>query len=252
MNSLRAAFKFAAFLVLTFGIYSLWFIAPVLRDENSRRKLREFIFRHWAKGFVWLGGAKIKVTGNRPQPPFLLVSNHLSYFDIAVLRSLVTGVFVAKADIAGWFAAGTMIRNMGMIYINREQKRDIPRTGAEIIQALEERNEGVIIFAEGTTSNGKQVLPFKSSVLEFAAARDLPVYYAAISYQTKQNDLPASEAVCWWREESDFATHLFQFFKLREIACTIHFGSEPIRSKDRKILASALQKAVADQFEPVN
>ncbi len=249
---LRAAFKFAAFLILTIGIYSLWFFAPLLSNENSRRKLREFIFRHWARGFIWLAGAKIKVRGTPPKPPFLLVSNHLSYFDIAVFRSLVTGVFVAKADIADWFAAGTMIRNMGMIYINREQKRDVPRASAKIIRAFDERREGVIIFAEGTTSSGQQVLPFKSSVLEFAAVRDWPVHYAAISYQTNKNDPPASEAVCWWREESGFARHLFDFFKLRKFDCTVEFGAEPLHAKDRKVLARELQKAVAAQFKTVN
>ncbi|MEP6924333.1 MAG: lysophospholipid acyltransferase family protein [Pyrinomonadaceae bacterium] len=251
MKSIIATLKFAAFLGMTLSLYSLWFIAPWLRDENARRGLREFIFKKWAQGFVWIAGARLRIIGTAPKPPFLLVSNHLSYFDVATLRSTAKGVFVAKADIESWFAAGTMIRNMGMIYINRDNRRDIPRAGAEIIAALE-RGEGVIIFAEGTTSNGKQVLPFKSSFLEFAAARDLPVYYASISYQTRKCDSPASEAVCWWREESDFATHLFDLFKLQSFDCTITFGSKPLRSKDRKILASVLQKAVAEQFEPVN
>lgn len=248
---LRAVFKFTAFVALTFGIYSLWFLAPVLRSGNARRCLREFIFEKWSRGFIWLSGAKIKIINAAPAPPFVLVSNHLSYLDIAALRSNVRGVFVAKADIAGWFAAGTMVRNMGMIYINREQKRDIPRAGADIVAALE-RGEGVIIFAEGTTSNGQQVLPFKSSFLEFAAARDLPVHYASISYQTKQNDPPASEVVCWWRPESDFATHLLNLFQLKSFDCIITFGAEPIYAKDRKELTNKLQKAVDKQFVVTN
>lgn len=244
---LPAVFKFAAFIVLTFGIYSLWVLAPFLRNENERRHLRAFIFEKWSGGFIWLSGVKVKVINAAPPPPFVLVSNHLSYLDIAVLRSNAKGVFVAKADIADWFAAGTMVRNMGMIYINREQKRDIPRAGADIAAALE-RGEGVIIFVEGTSSNGKQVLPFKSSFLEFAAARDLPVHYASISYQTKPGDPPASEAVCWWRPESDFAAHLFNLFKLKSFDCTVTFGAKPVQARDRKELTNKLQKAVEEQF----
>lgn len=251
MKSVIATLKFTAFLGMTLGIYSLWFTAPLLSDERARRKLREFICQKWAQWFVWIAGAQVKIIGSAPQPPFILVSNHLSYFDIAALRSTIKGVFVAKADIAGWFAAGAMIRNMGMIYIDRNNRRDIPRAGMEIIAALE-RGEGVIIFAEGTTSNGKQVLPFKSSFLEFAAARDLFVHYASISYRTNSSDPPASEAVCWWREESGFATHLFDLFKLQSFDCKIIFGAESLHFKDRKILAGELQKAVAAQFEPVN
>lgn len=251
MKQIRAVFKFAAFFILTLGIYSLWFFAPLLRSARSKRRLREFIFEKWARGFIRIANAKVKIIGEPPSPPFLLVSNHVSYFDIAVLRSAAKCVFVAKADIEGWFAAGKMISNMGMIFINRENRRDIPRAGAKIIEALT-RGEGVTIFAEGTTSNGKQILPFKSSVLEFAAARNLPVYYASVSYQTPEDEPPASEAVCWWREESDFGSHLFEFFKLKRFDCTVTFGAEPIQAENRKELAARLQKAVSQQFIPVN
>lgn len=250
MKTIRAVIKFAAFFVLTFGIYSLW-IFSVFMGEASKRRLREFIFHNWARGFVRIANCKLEIIGTPPAPPFLLVSNHVSYFDVATIRSAARGVFVAKADIDGWFIAGTMVRNMGMIFINRENRRDIPRAGAKIIEALE-RGEGVIIFVEGTTSNGKQTLPFKSSFLEFAAAKDLPVHYASVSYQTPADEPPASEAVCWWREESGFGDHLFDMFKLRSFEGTVTFGTETIHSPDRKELTNKLQNAVNEQFVPVN
>ncbi|MBT1569857.1 1-acyl-sn-glycerol-3-phosphate acyltransferase, partial [Klebsiella pneumoniae] len=87
--------------------------------------------------------------------------------DIPVLRSVVKGVFVAKHDIKDWFFAGRMIRDMGTIFINRGNRRDIPRAGSRILERLE-KGEGVIVFPEGTSTRGEEVLPFNSSFLEFA------------------------------------------------------------------------------------
>jgi 1-acyl-sn-glycerol-3-phosphate acyltransferase len=111
-----------------------------------------------------------------------------------------------------------------------------------------ERGEGVVIFAEGTTSNGSSILPFKSSFLEFAAARDLPVHYATINYETPTGETPASESVCWWREESDFVPHIFELFKMPGFSGTITFSNKPIHSPNRKELAQNLHRAASAQF----
>ena len=55
------------------------------------------------------------------------------------------GVFVAKHEIDDWTMAGKMVRNMGTIFVNRQNRRDIPRAGDDIIEALS-RGEGVIVF----------------------------------------------------------------------------------------------------------
>ena len=244
----RAAFKFPAFVIMTFAAYAPWFFTWFLRDKNGRRRLRERCFGNWAWWFVRIANADLKIVGAPPKAPFLLVSNHTGYFDIAALRASVNCVFVAKADIDGWFAAGRIVRDMGTIFIKREQKRDIPRAGAEIVEALT-RGEGVVIFAEGTSSDGTQVLPFKSSFLEFAARRDLPVYYASLNYQTAAGDPPAAKAVCWWGHETGFLPHLWEFFKLRGFSATVTFGAQPIQSNDRKTLAEQLRAAVAREHE---
>ncbi|MDQ4122778.1 MAG: 1-acyl-sn-glycerol-3-phosphate acyltransferase [Acidobacteriota bacterium] len=251
MRTFRAILRFAAFVVLTFGIYALWWTgAFFVTGEKRKLNWRRFILRNWARGFVRIANLHLEIKGTPPEPPFLLVSNHLSYMDIAALGSVLECVFVAKADIEGWFTAGTMIRNVGIIYINRENRRDIPRAGAKIIKALE-RGEGVVVFAEGTTSNGSRVLPFKSSLLEFAAAQNLSVYYSTVSYETLPGEIPASESVCWWRPETDFASHVFELFKMPGFHGSITFGSTPIVSSNRKELAEKLHQAATAQFIPV-
>jgi 1-acyl-sn-glycerol-3-phosphate acyltransferase len=71
----------------------------------------------------------------------------------------VDGVFVAKGEMEGWFLAGKICRDMGTVFITGKTRRDIPRAGAEIIKRLEQ-GEGVIVFPEGTSTKGEDILPF--------------------------------------------------------------------------------------------
>jgi 1-acyl-sn-glycerol-3-phosphate acyltransferase len=192
---------------------------------------------------------KIEVIGEPPHPPFFLVSNHLSYVDIAAIRAVVTGVFVAKREIDDWFLAGRMVRGMGNVYIDRTNRRDIPRAGEEIIEKLND-GEGVIVFPEGTSTKGEDVLPFNSSFFEFAARTDLPVSYVSISYRTPPGSPPASEMICWW-DDTSFIEHMFRFFSQKEFTAVLSFGEEPILSTDRKLLASELRQRVKEKFIPV-
>jgi len=138
---------------------------------------------------------------------------------------------------------------MGTIFINRTNRRDIPRAGEQIIERLD-AGEGVVVFPEGTSTKGEAVLPFNSSFLEFAARTDVPVSFASISYRTPPGELPASLAACWWEDISFFA-HLWRLFKVREYRATITFGAEPVINEDRKVLAAELRRQVAESFVPV-
>ncbi len=247
MKYIRAAARFTAFFVLTFGLYAVWFVGAFFIPNKTF--WRQFIFRLWAQLFARILGMKIEVIGTPPRPPFFLVSNRLSYTDIPAFRAVVEGVFVAKADIDGWFMAGKIVRDIGTIFINRQNRRDIPRAGAEIIERLE-GGEGVIIFPEGTSTKGEEVLPFNSSFLEFAAKKDLPVSYASISYKTPVNEIEASEAVCWW-EDISFMAHLWRLFQVKEFTAIINFGEQPLHNRNRKELAHFLREKVKEKFIPV-
>lgn len=246
MRFIRATIRFVLFFLLTFGVHAPW-RNPLKRNE---RFWREWIFRNWAHGFVWLLGMKIRVVGNVPKPPFFLVCNHLSYVDIAALRSVCDTIFVAKADVRGWFLAGKMVADIGTIFINRENRRDIPRAGREITEALQ-RGEGVTVFPEGTSWNGEKILPFNSSFLEFAAKQNLPVHFASIRYETPEKEQVAAESVAWWRLESGFGEHLFELFKIPRFDCEINFGEAPILAENRKELAGKLHHGVKEIFTPM-
>jgi 1-acyl-sn-glycerol-3-phosphate acyltransferase len=247
MKTLRAAFRMTLFVVATLSLYSTWFVGAFFIP--NRIFWRQWAFRSWAHAFVKIARLKIEVVGSRPRPPFFLVSNHLSYTDVAVLRAVAEGVFVAKGEIDSWFLAGRIVRDMGTIFINRQNRRDIPRAGSQILEALD-RGEGVIVFPEGTSTKGEEVLKFNSSFLEFAAQSDLPVHYASITYRTPPGEIPAHLAVSWW-EEISFGAHLWRMFKVSKVEATVTFGEAPIHSTDRKELARKLWEGVSEGFVPV-
>jgi 1-acyl-sn-glycerol-3-phosphate acyltransferase len=247
MRVLRAGFRFLLFFVCTFGLYLIWFVGHFFIPNKVH--WRQTIFYLWTLSFVRISRMKVEVIGTPPKPPFFLVANHLGYADIGALRSVVNGVFVAKAEVSRWPVAGRIVRDLGMIFIDRGNRRDIPRAGELIMERLD-AGEGVIVFPEGTSTKGEEVLPFNSSFLEFAARSDIAVTYAAISYQTPAGEPTASQTVCWW-DDIGFFPHLWRLFKLPAYNALIHFGDSPIMNADRKKLAAELHRRIADNFTPV-
>lgn len=246
MKTIRASIRTLLFAVSTLGLYAVWFLAGLFIPNKIY--WRQVIFDKWTWSFVKISGMKLEIIGTPPKPPFFLVCNHLSYADMAALRQAATGVFVAKAEILSWPVAGAIIRSMGTVFIDRTNRRDIPRAGQAIIERLD-AGEGVIVFPEGTTSKGEEILPFNSSFLQFAAESDVPVSYAALTYRTDGGPL-ASTYVCWW-EDISFFEHMWRLFKLPGYTAVVSFGEEPISNKDRKALAAELRQKVSEKFIPV-
>jgi 1-acyl-sn-glycerol-3-phosphate acyltransferase len=216
---------------------------------GRRVALRHWVLRNWGRMTLRLAGGRRRVEGHAPRGPGLFVSNHLSYADILLLAGEVPGRFVAKAEIRNWPFVGWMCRTADVLFVDRSSRRDAARVAAEMQQALD-AGDTILLFPEGTSTNGHDLLPFRPPLLAPAAAAEMPVHFGALHYRTSVTDPPAFLSICWWGDTPLFP-HLPELLGLESFEATLRFGNAPISNRDRKVLAAQLQQAVTELFEPV-
>jgi 1-acyl-sn-glycerol-3-phosphate acyltransferase len=117
-------------------------------------------------------------TAGQGQPPakgpVLMVSNHISRLDIPLLHAARHCRFISKSDVKGWPIIGTLATAAGTLYIQRSSRRDAVRMVGAMEEAFK-RGEILAVFPEGTTGDGRSLLPFHSNLLEAAVQCDAPV-----------------------------------------------------------------------------
>lgn len=182
---------------------------------------------------------KSNVTGSIP-PAGLLVSNHLSYLDVLVIGSLTPAVFVSKSEVRDWPLFGWLASLAGTLFVDRQRRTQVGIVNQQIQSVLNE-NVFVVLFPEGTSSNGLGVLPFKTSLLEPIAGGSHPVSVCWLHYAIDDGD-PGQE-VCYWGDHV-FVPHLLNMLGKRQIRATVRFAPFQKNSTDRKELAVQLREEV--------
>ena len=231
-----------------FGI--LWTVfALLLPAPRLRGPARNAVFRIWARLCLRIIGGRLHVEGPPPRAPFLLVCNHLGYVDIPVLAACTDAWFVAKMEMRSWPLVGVLCRSVGTIFIDRETSRDVLRVN-RLIEDVLRRGYGIVLFPEGTSTQGFEVGRFRTSLLDHAARSGMPVHAAALTYRTPPGERPAHLSVCWWGDTPLFA-HAQRLFELRRFDAVVRFSPAAVSGSDRKELAASLHEEVQRIFEPV-
>ena len=208
----------------------------------GRAAWRDRMTQLWARGLARILGLSIQLEGEPPPRGALLVANHLSYLDIVLLAARIPCGFVAKAEVRSWPGIGLVCRVAGVVFVDRARRRDAPRAASEMHDALAQ-GRTVILFPEGTSTDGRAVLPFRSALLDGAARSGRPVWCAAVGYRTPVGAPPAESAVCWAGDDA-FAPHVWGLLGLPRIEGAIRFAATPIIDGRRKELAQQLWDAV--------
>ena len=235
--------------VLPHGInlLSRIFIRPFWPRQHIRN--RHAAFHWWGRNLARACGMRVKVEGTPPKGAFFLVCNHVSYLDIPLLGIFLDAVFIGKADLRTWPVLGWMIETTDAVFIDRTRRKDLLRA-MSTIDAFRQNGYGVVLFPEGTSTRGDQILPLKPSLLEYPATHHLPVHWATVSYRTPDGSPPPSNSVCWWGDEL-LAPHVGRMLKLPGFEATVRFGAKSIHETDRKVLAKRLHGAMEEAFLPM-
>jgi 1-acyl-sn-glycerol-3-phosphate acyltransferase len=171
----------------------------------------------------------------------VIVANHLGYLDILVLGALGPCVFVAKRDVRDWPVFGWFARRAGTRFVDRERRGDVARVAAEFAPVIA-AGANLVLFLEGTSTDGRAVRPFKPSLLEPAVQSGWPVVPAAVAYAVPAPYSVENE-VCWWGDMT-LGPHLFNLAGLPRIAAYVGWGEPGAAASDRKVLAREMHARV--------
>jgi lyso-ornithine lipid O-acyltransferase len=198
-------------------------------------------------------GFRITARGERSERrSTLFIVNHVSYADITVLGALIKGSFVAKAEVAGWPLFGTLAKLQRTVFVERRVHRTAAQRG-EIASRLA-AGDDLILFPEGTSSDGNRVLPFKSALFGAADAGDggLPIVVQPVSLAyVRLNGMPMGRLYrpfFAWYGDMEMAPHLWTLLGLGIATVSVEFHPPVLASAfpSRKALAAHCQKVVAE------
>ncbi|MEI8062715.1 MAG: lysophospholipid acyltransferase family protein [Verrucomicrobiota bacterium] len=187
---------------------------------------------------------RLQIHGRHNQTAPLLVCNHVSYLDIIVLASIKPVRFVAKSEVRSWPWFGWLARCAGTVFIERRRCRSLLTTNQRLSD-LAQQAGSIVMFPEGTSSDGQTVLPFRSSMLDVAIDENWPVLPVWIGYDLPDGDV--TREICWWGNMT-LLPHLWRLLGFATISATVRFG-QPIYHWNRKALAMELHAAVCDLAE---
>jgi 1-acyl-sn-glycerol-3-phosphate acyltransferase len=248
---LRIAFVLTAFVVLT-AVLAVTLAVMTLLRMPGRGKLS----MRYSRTVCALLNVRINIVGAPPSHhSVLILSNHVSWLDILVITATVPVIFVAKSEVRSWPLIGWVARARGTVFVERDRRRQTAEAASDVAQYLAE-GQSIVLFAEGTSSDGNRVLPFRPALVgalrealaQVEAGKRIAVQPLSVGY-TGLLGLPMGRQhrpVVAWYGDRDLFPHLIEFLRRGAVDVTLTWG-EPVEhdgGSDRKAVVRSLEEAV--------
>ena len=261
MQKVRGYVRLTAFVLLT--LFAIPFQWVLVKLKLPGRKAIPFRFH---RVVCWILGLRVKVTGAiEPGGGVLIASNHISWLDIVTISSVGPISLIAKKQVDTWPFFGLLARLQETVYVERERRAKT----AEQRDVIKERlgaGDNIVLFPEGTSSDGNRVLPFKSALLSAAEGKikdgkggekAIRVQPMSVAY-TKIQGLPMNREyrpfVAWYGD-MDLVPHLWELFRIGPIDCEITLypsmtveevgGRKALTQKCEAIISASLARSLA-------
>lgn len=235
-----AAFVIGSWLVVARAYRAVFSHFPERWPRNGPHNAR------WARVGQRCLGIRVRRSGALPPPGSLVVSNHYGWVDILTIGGLFPVVFAARHDMRRWPMFGALAASGATIFINRQHVKAGARGVAQVAAALA-AGATVLGFPEGTSTDGHDLLPFRSGLFQAAVDAGAPVVPAAVRY-VELDGAPVTDAnldvVAWFRGEP-FIAHALRLAAHRRVIAEVRFG-DPIAPPhaDRRTLAASAEAKV--------
>ena len=249
----RGIVRLTTLILMTLLALGIFLLGRALRAVLGRWIVFHFAAaRLWSRLCLMLAGVRLRVEGT-PVRAGALVANHSSWIDILALRSVRLIYFVSKAEVAKWPGIGFIASVTGTVFINR--KRAEAKRQEAILRERIAADQLLCFFPEGTSTDSRRVLPFKSSLFsaffEDGRGTDITVQPVTIRY-IAPSGLPDT-FYGWWGDMS-FEGHIWDVMTRSrggEVRVTFHPPQLTRDYADRKLLAEKCQHMVAGAFVPL-
>jgi lyso-ornithine lipid O-acyltransferase len=239
-------------LALTLWTAGLLLPPPLVWRLCPHHRVR--VARLWCRGCCAIVGLEVKRIG-RPAAvaPTLFVANHVSYLDVIVLGSVLDAAFVAKSEVASWPLVGVLSRLGRSLFVQRRTLQSARQCGALALRLR--AGDNLVLFPEGTSTDGARVRPFKSALFGVLDRPDLAaavtIQPVTIAHVRFRGGLAIEHALrpCYaWYGDMALAPHLWSALGLpgAEVELCFH---DPVAGQafaSRKALAGHAERQVAD------
>ena len=243
------------FFIALVYLVSSTLIRFLLTDEHEKKLILSKNLRRHAKWMLAALGITVRETGHEEsEGHHLIVANHVSYLDVLVIASNRPCLFVTSVEVSNQGLVGFFAKSAGSLFVERRSRGSVKEQIDHLSRALKD-GFNVVVFPEGTSSDGLSVLPFKQSLLNAAIESQIDVLPVCLNYQLVNDErvTAASRDAIFYYGDMEFFAHLGRLLSLKSITVEMRWLEiiKVTADSSRKSVADSAYRTICQSYVPI-